>query len=185
MSRYGDARIGKWPAVVLAALGLALAAGFGACTDDPTKPPESTEEAALEPGLNVYLTLDDDAAPIGSRVTVTGKVRAVGVELTPTGYLVDLEYDAEKLEPLESVELEDGVLRAVNLEAAAGVVKAAGAAPNGLESGVLFAIEMEVAGRGYADGLQLEVHELTVVEKSFMDVAAQAVHPPRALVVGK
>lgn len=182
-SGYSKAKL--VPAALTVALGLALVAGISACRDDPTQPLETGEEAVLRPGVNVYMTLSDDAAAPGSRIAVTGKVRALGVQLTPTGFLVDLRYDAEKLMPLEAVTLEDGVLRAINLEAGAGLVKVAGAAASGLDGDVLFAIEMEVVADGYAKGLKLDVHELTVVEKNFMDVAAQVVKPNPAVVLAR
>ncbi|MGD2215565.1 MAG: hypothetical protein PVJ64_02365 [Gemmatimonadales bacterium] len=166
-------------------LGLTLAAGFSACADEPTRPAESAEEAALSPGVNVYLTLDNEAATPGSHITVTGKVRAVGVELTPTGYFVDLLYDPEKLEPVAAATLDDEVLRAINLEAGPGLVKAAGAAANGLKSDVLFELEMKVKAEGYADGLEVQVHELTVLEKNFMDVSPDVVIPPQAVIVSR
>lgn len=184
MSRYGNPGTKTVPTAACLLLGLGLAIGFSGCRDEPTRP-ESWEEAALSPGVNVYLTLDNDAATPGSRITVTGKVRAVGVELTPTGYLVHLLYDPERLEPVEAATLDDGVLRAINLAAGPGLVKAAGAAADGLKSDVLFQIEMEVAADGYADGLEVQVHELTVVEKNFMDVALDVVMPPQPVIVSR
>jgi hypothetical protein len=185
MSRYGYPGTNTLASAAIIVLCLALAGGFAACIDEPTRPPRTGEEAILRPGVNVYLTMNDDAAALGSRVRVTGKVRAVGVDVTPTGFYVDLMYDPEKLEPVEAATLDDGVLRAVNLEAGPGIVKVAGAAPNGLASDVLFAIEMKVKADEYANDLGLSVNELTVVEKDFMDVASDVVMPPRALVVGR
>jgi hypothetical protein len=158
------------------------AAGFAACADEPTTP-GSGEEANLPPGLNVYLTLDDRQATPGSRVRVTGKVRAVGVDLTPTGYLVRLSYDPAKLEPVAARSLEDGVLRAINIGVAPGLVKAAGASANGLNTDVLFELEMKVKSGGYADGLSITVDQLGVVERNFADLAADVVVMPQAMVV--
>lgn len=185
MHRYGYPGVRTLMSAATVMLGIALAVGFSACADEPTRPAGTGEDAILRPGVNVYLTLDSEAAEPGSRVRVVGKVRPVGVEITPTGFCVDLSYDPEKLAPVEAVTLDDGVLRVSNLKAGPGLVKLAGAAPNGLASDALFAIEMKVVAHGYADGLSLGVNELTVVEKNFMDVAGDVVIPPRPLVVGR
>jgi hypothetical protein len=158
------------------------AAGFAACADEPTTP-DSSEEANLPQGLNVYLTLDDRQASTGSSVLVTGKVRAVGVDLTPAGFLVRLTYDPAKLEPLAARSLEDGVLRAINLEVAPGLVKAAGASANGLGTDILFELDMKVKKGGYADDLSIAVDELGVIERNFADLAADVVVMPQAVVV--
>ncbi len=158
------------------------AAGFAACADEPTAP-GSGEEANLPQGVNVYLTLDDRQATPGSSVRVTGKVRAVGVDLTPTGFLVRLTYDPAKLEPVAARSLEDGVLRAINIGVAPGLVKAAGASAIGLNTDVLFQLEMKVIKRGYADNLSIAVDELGVIENNFADFAADVVVMPQAMVV--
>lgn len=158
------------------------AAGFAACADEPTTP-GSSEEANLPQGLNVYLTLDDRQAAPGSLVRVTGKVRAVGVDLTPTGFLVQLTYDPAKLEAVAARSLEDGVLRAVNLEVAPGLVKAAGASANGLSTDILFELDMKVKKGGYAEALSIAVDELGVIERNFADFAADVVIVPQVMVV--
>jgi hypothetical protein len=163
-------------------IGAITAAGFAACAEEPTTPGNS-EEANLPPGLNVYLTLDDRQATPGSRVRVTGKVRAVGVDLTPTGYLVRLSYDPAKLEPVAARSLEDGVLRAINIGVAPGLVKAAGASASGLNTDVLFELDMKVKKAGYAEDLSIAVDELGVIESNFADLAADVVVMPQAMVV--
>jgi hypothetical protein len=158
------------------------AAGFAACAEEPTTP-VSGEEANLPEGLNVYLTVDDRQAAPGSSVRVTGKVRAVGVDLTPTGFLVRLTYDETKLEPVAARTLEDGVLRAVNLKVAPGLVKAAGASANGLSTDILFELDMKVKKAGYAEDLSIAVDELGVIERNFADFAADVVVVPQVMVV--
>ena len=185
MSRCGYPGVKMLACAATVMLGMALALGFSACTDEPTRPAGTGEDAILRPGVNVYLTLDSETAEPGCRVRVMGKVRPVGVEITPTGFYVDLSYDPEKLAAVEAVTLDDGVLRVSNLEAGPGLVKIAGAAPDGLEGDVLFVIEMKVKADGYAADLGLSVNELTIVEKDFMDVAPDVVIPPQALVVGR
>lgn len=168
--------------LVLASILAITAAGFAACADEPTRP-SSGEESNLPQGLNVYLTLDDQQATPGSLVRVTGKVRAVGVELTPTDFLVRVTYDPAKLEPVAARSLEDGVLRAINLGVAPGLVKAAGAAANGLKTDVLFEFEMKVIKGDYAEALSIAVDELGVVERNFADLAADVITMPQALLV--
>jgi hypothetical protein len=158
------------------------AAGFAACADEPTTPGGS-EVANLPQGLNVYLTLDDQRAAPGASVRVTGKVSAVGVDLTPTGFLVRLSYDPAKLEPVADRSPEDGVLRAINIGVAPGLVKAAGASAKGLHTDVLFELDMKVKQAGYTDGLAIAVDELGVIERNFADLAADAVVAPQAIVV--
>jgi hypothetical protein len=158
------------------------AAGFAACADEPTTP-RSGEEANLPQGMNVYLTVGDRQAAPGSSVRVTGKVQAVGVDLTPTGFLVRVTYDPAKLEPVAARSLEDGVLRAVNIGVAPGLVKAAGASANGLSTGVLFELDMKVKKAGYAEDLSIAVDELGVIERNFADLAADVVVMPQVMVV--
>ncbi|MDH3290203.1 MAG: hypothetical protein OEO20_12050 [Gemmatimonadota bacterium] len=166
-------------------VGLALAAGFSACADEPVGAAGHGEEAVLTSGVNVYLTLDRETATPGSRVTVTGKVRTIDLELTPTGFVVDVLYDPEKLRPIEAATLDDGVLRAINLAADPGLIKVAGAAADGLRGDVLFAVHMEVIETGYSPSLKARVHELTVIENNFMDVTPSVVVPPHPVVVGR
>jgi hypothetical protein len=166
-------------------LATALGAAFAGCKDEPTWPLQDEERQILKPGLNVYLTLDSDDAALGATVRVVAKVRAVDVKLTPTGFQVDLRYDPEKLEPLDAAEIRDGVLRAVNLSAGPGLVRAAGAAADGIDTGVLFALDMKVKATAYAESLALGVRELTVLEQNFADLKADVALAPRAVVVAR
>lgn len=182
---FGNKQIKAWPyAVAVLLVGTALGAVFAGCTEEPVRPFQDEEQQILKPGLNVYLTLDNDRAPPGTKVRAVAKVRAMGVELTPAGFQIDVLYDPKKLEPAEVVQLEDGVLRAVNLAAAPGLIRAAGASASGIESEVLFVLEMTVKEAGYGETLTLEVKELTVLERNFADVTADVVPAPRAVVVG-
>jgi hypothetical protein len=152
------------------------------CRDDPT-PPSAAEEEILLPGLNVYLTVDEAAATPGATVRVTAKARAVGVKLTPTGYVVRLRYDPERLEVLADASPDDDVLRVMNLAVGPGLVKAAGAAPDGLGTDILFVVDMKVRKAGYSEGLGVEIQELTVLERNFADLAPSALVAPRPVVV--
>lgn len=183
---FGDKRM-KTPGYAALALlaSAAMGAAFSACKDEPLRPPQDEEQQILKPGLNVYLTVDREDAATGDRVRVTAKVRAVDVDLTPTGFQVDLRYDPEKLEPIETAAIRDDVLRAVNLDAGPGLIRAAGAAADGIGGDVLFALEMKVKAPAYRESLTLDVRELTVAQQNFSDAAAQAVIGARAVVVGR
>lgn len=171
-------------AAALLATGIAGAAALVGCWDEPTEPVRDGEQEILQPGLNAYLTLDRDDAQPGETVRVTVKVRPVGVDLTPAGFQVDLAYDAEKLEPVAATRIGDGVLRAVNLFAGPGLVRAAGASANGLGSSPLFALDMKIRAPAYGESLTLDVKELTVLQDNFADASADVVPAERAVVVG-
>jgi hypothetical protein len=170
-------------AAALLATGIAVAATVVGCWDEPTEPVQDGEEEILQPGLNAYLTLDRDDAPPGGRVRVAVKVRPLGVDLTPTGFQVDLQYDPEKLEPVAETRFGDGVLRAVNLIAGPGLVRAAGASANGLGSNPLFALDMKVKAPAYGETLTLDVREVTVLQDDFADASADIVPAARAVVL--
>jgi hypothetical protein len=175
-----------WGYAALALLGSVTLGGVvSACKEEPTRPLQNEEQQILRSGLNVYLTVDSDDANPGARVRVSAKVRAVGVDLTPTGFQVEVRYDPEKLEPIEATALEDGALRAVNLSAGSGLIRAAGAAANGIGGDVLFALEMKVKAPGYRETLAVDVKELTVTQQNFADAAADVVLAARAVVVSR
>lgn len=174
---------GRSYGVVLLAVGIAAVAALAGCWDEPTAPIQEGEQEILQPGLNVYLTIDKaDGAP-ATLVHVVAKVRAVAVDLTPTGFQVALEYDPERLEPVAVTRIGDGVLRAVNLSAGPGLIRAAGAAPSGLDSDVLFAVDLKIKAPGYGETLRLDVRELTVLEDNFADASADIVPAARAVVL--
>jgi hypothetical protein len=183
---FRDRNMKGWGYAALALLvSVTLGGVVSACKEEPTQPLQIEEQPILRPGLNVYLTVDSDDASPGGRVRVTARVRAVEVDLTPTGFQVEVRYDPEKLEPLEAPALEDGVLRAVNLSAEPGLIRAAGAAANGFGGDVLFALEMKVKAQGYRETLAMDAKELTVTQKNFADVAADVVLPAQAVVVSR
>lgn len=175
---------GRRSAAALLGATLAVAAALAGCWDEPTEPVRGGEQEILRPGLNAYLTLDRADAPTGATIHVVAKVRAVGVDLTPTGFQVDLQYDPEKLEPVAVTRIEDGVLRAINLTAGPGLIRAAGASANGMGGSPLFALDMEVKAPEYRQTLILGVKELTVLQGNFADASAEIVLPAQAAVLG-
>lgn len=155
------------------AAGLAIVALIGGllsgCDEEPTQPFQ--DELVLPAGVSVFLTVDDARASVGSVVNVTGRVRAVDADLTPTAYTVGLGYDPERLEPLGSEKPADGALRSIHLQAEPGLVLAAGAAANGLDGGLLFQVVMKVKKPDYVETLSIDLRELIVLENNFADIA--------------
>jgi len=162
--------------VVVASVGAVL----GGCQDDPITPGES-DIVVLDKGLNAYLVVSSDEAPVGSTISVEARIRIVGENLNPTAFVANVRYDAERLEPIELVPQQDGVMRAVNLQAAPGLIKAAGAAANGLGTEVLVAVTMRVKHADYAASISIDLDELTVVQENFADMAPEVKSMDRAI----
>ena len=97
----------------------------------------------------------------------------MGEDLNPTAFLANLRYDPERLEPVAVVTQRDDVVRVVNLEAGPGLIKAAGAAANGLGTEILVTVTMRVKQAGYTASLSIDLEELTVVQGNFADKASQ------------
>lgn len=161
----------QWPAAwcVAAVLGVV----FAGCEEPPVAPGEGESAiVVLDKGLNVYLVVDSDKARSGSTIHVEAKVRSVGEELTPTAFVANLRYDPERLEPIGVGEQSDNVIRAVNLHAAPGLVRVAGAAANGLGTETLVVLTMRVKQGDYLGSLSIDLDELTVVQRDFADMTA-------------
>ena len=146
-----------------------------ACRDDPIMPEQEEGPAVvvLDRGLNAFLVVTSDRAPVGSTITVEAHVRAVGEDLNPTAFLANLRYDPERLEPVAVVTQRDDVVRVVNLEAGPGLIKAAGAAANGLGTEILVTVTMRVTKANYIASLSIDLDELTVVQENFADKVSQ------------
>jgi hypothetical protein len=158
---------------------LLVAAVLAACED--TVNPGTEDVVVLEKGLNVFLVVSDDHASTGGIITIEAHVRVVGEALTPTGFFADLHFDPDRLEPVEIAEQQDGVVRAVNLEANPGLARAAGAAPAGLGTETLFAVNMRVMQADYMGSLSILLEELIVLEQGFANLAAEAAVLPEAI----
>ena len=152
-----------------------------ACDDDPITPEEGQAFVVLDKGLNAYLVVNSVKVPVGSTVSVEARVRAVGEDLNATAFLANLRYDAESLVPIAVIAQKDNVVRAVNLEAGPGLIKAAGAAPNGLGTEILVAVTMRVKQADYAASLSIDLDELTIVQENFADKASEMKPMDRAI----
>ena len=155
-----------------------------ACDDDPITPEEGQAFVVLDKGLNAYLVVSSDKARTGSTITVEAHVRVVGEDLNPTAFLANRRYDAERLEPIAVIAQNDNVVRAVNLEAGPGLIKAAGAAANGLGTEILVAVTMMVKQADYTASLSIDLDELTVVQNNFADMASQVRSMNRPILSG-
>ncbi len=153
---------------------LTIGAATTACKDEVITPAGDDERqvVVLEQGLNAYLVVTSDRAPVGSTISVEARLRAVGDDLSPTAFLANLHYDADRLEPVAVIALQDNVVRAVNLEAGPGLIKAAGAAANGLGTEILVSVTMKVIKPNYTASLSIDLDELTVVQGDFADKAS-------------
>ena len=152
---------------------ISIGAVVTACDDDPITPEEGQAFVVLDKGLNAYLVVSSDKARTGSTITVEAHVRVVGEDLNPTAFSANLRYDPERLEPIAVIAQKDNVVRAVNLEAGPGLIRAAGAAANGLGTEILVAVTMMVKQADYTASLSIDLDELTVVQKNFADMAGQ------------
>ncbi len=146
-----------------------------ACGDDPVTPAAAEGQAivVLDEGLNAYLVVTSDRARVGSTVSVEARLKAVGENLNPTAFLANLHYDAERLEPIAIIAQEDNVVRAVNLKAGPGLIKAAGAAADGLGTEILVTVTMKVIKADYTESLSIDLDELTILQENFADRAHQ------------
>ena len=142
-----------------------------ACDDDhPIMLEQGHELVVMEQGINAYLVVSSDEEGSGSTIEVEARVRVVGEDLSPTAFLANLRYDTDYLEPVTVIPQDDDVVRAVNLEYAPGIIKAAGAGADGLGTEIMEAVTMKVKKAGYMTSLSIDLDELTVLEKNFSDV---------------
>ena len=158
---------------------LVLGVAFVGCQESVH--PDSYEALVFESGLNVFVVVSDGDASAGSIITIEARLRVVDEAITPTGFFADLHFDPDRLEPVEIPVQQDGVVRAVNLEAGPGLTRAAGAAPAGLGTETLFAVNMRVIQADYMGSLSIHLEELIVLEQGFADLAAEAVVLPEAI----
>lgn len=155
-------------------LGLLLApVALGACGDRSGSPSQmlgTGGSADRGEGLEARLTAEPAEADSGETVLVRARLRPSGdTPLVPTAFLASVRYDTAPVEVLEAVAPErttEPALRAVNPAAAPDLVRAAGAAPDGFATTVLFAVRARVHGPGWRQSLALELDELYVTADS-------------------
>ena len=125
---------------------------IGGCDRDPTRPKVVVE---TEPQTVAFLVMSDTAPVPGGEVTVKAGTRAVaGIG----SFTARLRFDAARLTYL-GTDAASG-MRAVN-EREPGLLVVAGADPSGFTGDELFTVRFRVTGAGSADGLRLEISELT------------------------
>ena len=125
---------------------------IAACDRDPTRPRPVVE---AEPQTVAFLVMSDTTPVPGDQVTVTARTRAIdGVG----SFTARLRFDRKSLE-FVGIEAASG-MRAAN-EREAGVLAVAGADPSGFADDELFTMRFRVLAGNSADGLELEITELT------------------------
>lgn len=146
------------PILYLAGLSLAAAA----CADDPLKsglpetPPPPTQ------GVQAFLQVDNTQAQPGDQIHVYVRVQMGTQNSAKLGsYTGRLRFDPEALAFKGEVKINDG-LRVTNpAGAGTGELRFAGAAAAGFADLTLYQVAFEVKKAGYADGLKLQMEELS------------------------
>ena len=137
--------------------GLALVASAGCHDDDRTSitaPPPPPRAGAL-----AYVGVSEMTPPTGSTVTVLARVRTGADVKAAASFTARLAYDVAGLTFVDEVKLAKG-MRAINATQP-GLIIAAGAAPEGLEDGILFAVTFRVNDPAALKSLDLTVQELS------------------------
>lgn len=129
-------------------------------TDGATSGPEVVQ--SNHSGVRLVVE-SDDAAP-GDTVRVAAMVAGGPEAPAATGFVTELRYRQAALRPLETLDSGNSGLTVMNLLPGEPRLRAAGAAPDGLDDPVLFGVTMEVKSPDYLQGLRLDVEELNVLE---------------------
>lgn len=111
-------------------------------------------------GAAAFLTVSDPRAAVGSEVTVVAVVRQAVAGHAVGAFTAALRYDATALKFAGEQELAGG-MRALNPQS--GVIRAAGASPEGFAAGELFAIRFTVLAPNALETLALDVSELSSI----------------------
>lgn len=163
----------------LAALASVVAA-LGGCGEgaSPTQVLDGGPgRATAAPELEARITAQPPEADTGQAVTLRVKLRrGRDSPYNPTSFLASLRYDTASLVPVEVVEpagRAKTAMRAVNPAAGPGLVRAAGAAPDGFRTATLFAVRMKVGAAGWKRSLSLDLSELWVTRDSLGEVSAR------------
>lgn len=147
--------------VTLVTLGALVGAAVG-CNDEPLKSglPETPPPPAQ--GVQAFVQVDNAQAQPGEQVRVFVRVQ-MGTENSAKlgSFTGRLHFDPEALAYQGEVKINDG-LRVTNpLGAGAGELRFAGAAAAGFADLTLYEAVFEVKKGGYADGLKLQMEELS------------------------
>ncbi|MEP6730648.1 MAG: hypothetical protein ABJE10_08415 [bacterium] len=142
----------------LAATGAVLLAAQ-ACTE----PVANKAVAAPEQTLEARLLLSDSLPAVGATVDVFAQVTAAMPEMIGS-YTARIRYDTTALRYDREIAIADDALRATN--PTGGVLRFAGAAPNGLASGRLAGYRFVVLSSNAMQSLQLVVDEMHTVTRT-------------------
>ena len=136
------------PLFVFAALGAALA-----CTE----PVANRSIVTPEKTMAATLVLSDSASVVGRTVDVFAIVRTASPEKAGS-YTARIRYDTTALRYQQEIPIGDDALRATNAEM--GLLRFAGAAPNGLAGGRMACYRFVVLRANATQSLQLVIDEM-------------------------
>lgn len=149
----------RW--IALMGVGLAV----GACQDDPLT--SKTPDAPPPPtqGVQAFLQVDNDQAKPGDVVHVYVRVQfASGADTRLGSYTGRLHFDAATLGWQQDNPIDDG-LRVTNPNGAPdGEIRFAGASAAGFGDLTLYQGTFQVKTAGWADGLALQMDELSAAQ---------------------
>lgn len=142
-------------------LALLATLALGGCDDDPLKSRAPGEPTPPTQGLQAFVQVDNESAAVGEEVTIFVRMQVGSENGAKIGsYTGRLRFDAEALAWSSDREINDG-LRVANPRAADGEVRFAGASAAGFADHTLYAGKFTVKKAGYAQGLALEMQEIS------------------------
>lgn len=164
---------------LLGAFGGLLPVALGACGDRSGSAARMLGTAGGRgervEALEARLTAEPAEVDSGGTVLLRARIRrAADTRLVPTAFRASVQFDTAVLRPLEVVDpsrTTGPALRAVNLAAQPGRVRAAGAAPDGFATTVLFAVRARVRDSTWRRSMALELEELYVTRDSLGEVS--------------
>jgi hypothetical protein len=131
-----------------------------ACQDEP--PPTAATPPTPQQGVTAFVSVDNPSAQPGQVVRVRVEVQ-VGSESTfkVGSFTGRLRFDPAALRFTAENPINDGMRVANANGAASGEIRFAGASPSGLTTLVLYDGTFEVRAAGFAQGLRLQMEELS------------------------
>ncbi|MDH5804931.1 MAG: hypothetical protein OEZ54_07075 [Gemmatimonadota bacterium] len=141
----------------------ALVLGVQAC-DEGVTPERPDFPAPPSQGVQAFIQVSQDNAQPGQKIDIYVRVqfgpKAEGLLGSYTGAL---NYDPDRIEWIEDVQINDG-LRVTNPQFAPGTIMFAGASARGFEQSILYRGSFRVKEVDFLQGLVLDIQELTEAE---------------------
>lgn len=131
------------------------------CEENPLRSRTPSEPLPPAQGAQAFIQVDNENARPGDEVAVYVRVQLGENNQSKVGsYTGKLRYNPESLEWVSDQSIDDG-LRVTNPGAADGEVRFAGASATGFTELMLYAGRFRVKEAGYANGVSLEMQELS------------------------